>query len=411
MINETPLATDIAKEKSEKMNQYHKELKNAFDTEKIIEVDVLEKVKGGFKVSYKDISLFIPVSSYTSQKDIKDEELSKVVGKKLSVKVREYIDEDFGKIINITHKEVAEDRLWTELTTAMKVVAEVKEIVPDKGLVTHLENGLRAFIPISHISRERIEDVESYISVGDVVSGEIIELNKSTGKIIVSLRNAPSKHLNDFFDTHNVGDKVKGKLNNIQKTRAYFTIAPNVSGSVKMSEVSWTLKNIKFNDFFEADKEYDFEIINMDRDNLFIDLSYKNTQPDNWKEITDKYEIGYTYPGLVVFIPPNGRGAYISVNGEIDGLMPSKYAPALYNKNKPLFKAKEVIQVKLVEKNEKTYTLTFESALKQDYSFDKDKSPSYSPMEHTGKNLSKPEVIKNLTLADLLSENSKKALK
>jgi len=410
MLDETQisqLATDAAKEKHEKLNQSYAELKDAFETEKIIEVDVLDKVKGGFKVSYNGIPIFLPTVLYTSKRDLTDEELFKIVGKKLPIKVKEYTDSGFGKEIKINHKDVIEDQLWKDISVGTKVEINIKSIIDKKGVLVNLINGLEAFIPISLIARERIEDISNYVAVGDKINGgEIIEVNRATNKIIVSLRNAPSKHLNSFFDNYKIGDRVTGKLRNIIKTRAFFTISPNIDGSVKMSEVSWTRRNINFNDFFESDKEYDFEIKNLDRDNQFIDLSYKKTQPDNWQEIANKYEEGYTYSAVVEFIPPNGSGVDVSVNNEIDGFMPKQRAGALYNGNKPTFKAKDVIQVKLVEKNEKTRVFFFESAIKQVNPFD-----LMGTSVATGKNISKPEVIKNFTLADLLSDSSKKALK
>ena len=411
MANEmqlSQLATDAAKEKNKKLNQLYAELKNLFDTGKSVEMEVMDKLKGGFKVFYKDIPLFLPFSLYSSKRDVADEELSNVVGKKLIVKVTEYFDTEYGKKIVVNHKEAIEDKLWAEIGIGKKIEAKVKAIIDGKGVIVILHNGLEAFMPMSYISRERIDEVSSYIAIGDVVKGEVVEINKETNRIIYSLRNAPSKHLNAFFDAHNVGDKVTGKLKSIGNTRAFFTIAPNIDGSLKMSEISWTRRNIEFNDFFEGDKEYEFEIINLDRDNQDIGLSYKKTQPDNWQEIVNKYEKGHTYSAIVEFIPPNSKGAVVSINNEIDGFMPKQRAVALYNDNKPAFKAKDVIQVKLVEKDLKTRLLIFESALKQVNPYDQ--MGTSAPVA-SGKKLSKPESIKNFTIADLLSDSSKKALK
>lgn len=411
MVNEThipKLATDIAKEKSEKLNKSYKDLKDVFNTGNTVEVKIIEKVGGGFKVSYNEIvSLYLPISLYTSNRNITEEELLAVVGNKIPVKVKEYSEEEFGKVIKINHKEVIDDKLWSEIVVNSKTEAVIKRVLP-QGAIIELPNGLEGFIPISHIAREHIDDINGYVTEGEVVKGDIVEVNRNNKRIVVSLRNAPSKHLIEFFDAHNIGNVVKGKLKNIMPSRAYFTIAPNIDGVVKSSEVSWTRKHIRLNDFFEADKEYDFEIINLDRDNQYIGLSYRKILPDNWKEISDKYTEGYTYPAVIEFIPTNNRGAEISVNNEIDGFMPKNLASALYSNNRPTFKANDVIQVKLVEKNEKSRSFIFESAIKQLNPYD---DTDGFTSKTTGKNLSTPEVIKNFSFADLLSESSKKALK
>jgi small subunit ribosomal protein S1 len=409
MSNETAtqVTTDAAKKKAEKLKQIYQELKNAFETGKTIDIEVLGKVKNGFKTSYKDFSLFLPLINYTSNRNITDEELSAIVGKTIPVKVKEYSDGEFGKIIQINHREIIEDKLWAEIQNNTETEAIVKAIIAKKGVVVNLPNGLEGFIPISYISFDHISDISSFIAVGDTIKGEIFEVDKSKKRIIISLLKKSDNPLNIFYDTYNVGDRIKGKLKSVVRSRAYFNIAPNVDGTLKMSEVSWTRRNVKFTDFFESNKEYEFEIINLDRDNRFIDLSYKRTQPDNWQEIAKKYEIGYTYRAVVEFIPPNGRGAEVSVNNEIDGFMPKQSSLALYNGNKPTFKAKDVIQVKLVGKNADTHSFIFEAALKQVNIYDEIGTSTPTNKQ----NISTPEVVKNFTLADLLSDSSKKALK
>jgi ribosomal protein S1 len=125
-------------------------------------------------------------------------------------------------------------------------------------------------------------------------------------------------------------------------------------------------------------------------------------------EIANKYQKSFTYSAVVEYIPPNGRGAEVTINNEIDAFMPKPRAAALYNGNKPTFKAKDVIQIKIFSIDEEQHSLLVESALRQEtpYSFeDRDKKQST-----TSKSTPPKEKVRNFTFADLLSESSKNAL-
>lgn len=111
-----------------------------------------------------------------------------------------------------------------------------------------------------------------------------------------------------------------------------------------------------------------------------------------------------TYSAVVEYIPPTGRGAELTINKELDAFMPKPRAGALYNGNKPTFKTKDVIQVKVFNKDAEKHSILVESALKQEgnYSRDEDKPKNMQRAQPTKHN--------SFTLGDLLSESSKKAL-
>jgi len=90
------------------------------------------------------------------------------------------------------------------------------------------------------------------------------------------------------------------------------------------------------------------------------------------------------------------------INNEIDAFMPKQRAAGLYNGNKPNFKSKDVIQIKIFSMDADLHSILCESALRQDT----DKPTLTSTKASTTK-----EKFSNFSLADLLSDNSKKALK
>ena len=124
-------------------------------------------------------------------------------------------------------------------------------------------------------------------------------------------------------------------------------------------------------------------------------------------EVAAKYQKGLTYSATVEYIPPNGRGADVTINNELDAFMPKQRAAALYNGNKPTFKVKDVIQIKIFIMDSEQHSILVESALRQETNYNiNERDTSFSSQKISNSS----EKVRNFTFADLLSASSKKAL-
>ena len=409
LTQQVQLTTETAINKQNQIKQAYNNLKIAFETKKPVEVELIEKNKNGFKCLFEGVPLFLLFINYFSKKENLSEELiDSLIGTKIPVKIMEFYEDEFGKVIKINHKEVLEDKKWETVTSGMTIEVTVKSLVPDRGIAVETQNGLNGFITISNISRQRVTVLEDFVNVGDIVNAKILEINREKDRLFLSMKDIPSPQLIDFFDTHTIGQRVKGTVETIANALVFVNIGHNITGRVRIREVSWTRKHINLSDYFEINKEYEFEIINLSKDTNLIDLSYKATQPNNWCEIANTFKKNIIYYAVVEYIPPNGRGVELTLNNVIDAYLPKQRADALYNGNKPTFKAKDTIQVKIFNIDDEKRSILVESALKRDSDFMNRESEinDYSKNKILNKNR-----ITNFTFADLLSESSKKSLK
>lgn len=97
---------------------------------------------------------------------------------------------------------------------------------------------MEAFVPISYIHNQRVNKIEDFINVGDKVKGEIVEIDRSNRRIIVSLKKVASEKVNEFFDTAAIGDKIKGTVETITSAVVFFSISSEITGIVRAREVS-----------------------------------------------------------------------------------------------------------------------------------------------------------------------------
>lgn len=101
-----------------------------------------------------------------------------------------------------------------------------------------LSCGLEAFIPVSFIHNQRVNNIEDFVTVGDTVKGEIVEIDRANNRVIISLKAVPSEKVLQFFDNTAIGDKVKGRAESITNSMVFFNIAPEVTGVLRTREVS-----------------------------------------------------------------------------------------------------------------------------------------------------------------------------
>jgi ribosomal protein S1 len=244
-----------------------------------------------------------------------------------------------------------------------------------------------------------------------VLKANVLTIEKERSRLTLTLKNLANPNWEDFFETTKIGDKVKGKIKSIKRFGAFVEIAPNVVGFLKSNEISWTMRDVDINNLFSVGQEIETEIHEIDKAKEQINLSYRRLQPNNWKEIADKYEKNLEYSAVVKFIPPNDSGAVVSLNNEIDGFMPAQKMKALYTGKKPNFKAGDVVQVKIMEKDYEKYSLLFESAIKPENPFVSAEGNDFS--NNRNRNAvatAETKGTNNYTFADLLSESSKNNL-
>ena len=109
--NLSEITTDTAKEKQQIINRSYKEMHEVSLSQTPIEVEITEATRGGLKCTYNGIPLYMPYNYYSSKRGpLPQEEMDSLIGTKILVKVKEYSEDEFGKIIKISHREVVEDK-------------------------------------------------------------------------------------------------------------------------------------------------------------------------------------------------------------------------------------------------------------------------------------------------------------
>jgi len=197
------------------------------------------------------------------------------------------------------------------------VTATVSNIEP-YGVFVDLGEDLEAFLHVSEISWDKnVKHPKDYLSNGEEINVEVIEIDKEGRRLRVSLKNLLPKPMDAFTAEHRVGDVVKGTVTSITDFGAFVKVGP-VEGLLHNQEVSWDKsKNAKSE--LNVGDEVEVKIIKIDRDAGKISLSKKALEDSPIAAYAQDHKRGTIVTGTVK--DKKDFGVFIALDDNVDALI------------------------------------------------------------------------------------------
>lgn len=331
-------------EKKEVLDAVFNELKQIKEQNGVIEVEVTSRIKGGLRVVYKDLQLFLPASHFTIKRTPTEEELQDSIGNKFTVNIHEVQELEEGRrAVIVTRKNLLVNDFWSNIEVGQTVKGKITSIA-SFGVFVDI-GGVEGLIHVSRLSQVHVDDPSKLYKKGDVIEAKVVDINKETNKIALSRKELEPSPWAGIEEEFAVGSVKKGIVRRITDFGAYIELKPGIDGLLRTPEISWT-KRIKHpSEVFAAGQEIDIAILAVNPEKQTISLSYKQTITNPWEELAAKYPIGTEVTGTVAQVMP--QGVIISVADEVDGFMPkSKIRNAQKGKKIP-YEVGDSIQVKV----------------------------------------------------------------
>lgn len=191
--------------------------------------------------------------------------------------------------------------------------------VTSYGANVDLETGVSGVVHLSEIDWKYVEKPSTVFKKYMVLPLKVLKIDKEIHLIFLSRKRTLPNPWDEVDKFYQIGSTVKGKVTKIRDFGAFIKLDKGIEGFVPVSEIDWN--RIKHpNEKLKKDEEYEFEIINIDKDKLQLTLSKKRLLSDPWLEIKKKYPVGTLAEGKVVNI--TNFGAFIRLEDNIDGLVP-----------------------------------------------------------------------------------------
>lgn len=276
----------------ETMKDYEKELEASF--RKINEGDVIQ----GTVISVNEEEVSLDLKYYT-QGIIKAADMSDDPGFSVlnDVKIGDVIEASVVKMddgqgnILLSRKEANAELAWDVLNKYLEektaLTVKVNGVV-NAGVIAYVE-GIRGFIPASHLALSYVEDLNTY--QGKELTVRVITVDKEKKKLVLSAKEILREQEKEAHD-HKIamlvpGTVMEGTVESLQPYGAFVDLKDGLSGLVHISQISQ--KRIKKpSEVLNVGDKVKVKILNTD--NGKISLSIKAATEEKEVEETERID-------------------------------------------------------------------------------------------------------------------------
>jgi small subunit ribosomal protein S1 len=307
----------LSKEKAEKVRIWE-DVERAYNEGLIIRGRVIERIKGGLKVDI-GVSAFLP----GSQIDVRPvKNLDSLKGKEIECRVIK-LNRKRGNIV-LSRKSVIESEHARRKAFTLEVLREDAEVrgtvknITDYGVFIDL-GGIDGLLHVTDLSWGRVNHPSELFKVGDEITVKVLKYDREKERVSLGYKQLQPDPWTLVPDQYFPGVRVAGKVVNITDYGAFIELAPGVEGLVHVSEMSWSKRVKHPSKVLQLGQDVEAVVLDVDLENRRISLGLKQTEPDPWTTLAERYAINSVISGRVRNL--TDFGAFIEVEEGIDGLV------------------------------------------------------------------------------------------
>ncbi|HEX4793824.1 MAG TPA: S1 RNA-binding domain-containing protein [Humisphaera sp.] len=288
------------------------------DVGAIVEGMVTGMNKGGLELEIKGIRAFMPAG----QVDLYfNRDISVFIGQKMIAEVTQVDKQAHNLIVSrrrILEREKEEHR--------QKTMAELGEGQIRRGIVRSVTDfgafvdlgGVDGLIHISEMSHRRGRHPNEFVKIGDLVESKVLKIDKETGKISLSLKQASADPWTGAETRYATGTELTGRVTKIEPFGAFIEVEESIEGLLPISEMSW--QRIRHpSDIVKVGDTIKLVVINIDPAARKLSFSLKQAGPNPWATAKEKYPVDAIVSGNVTRLVD--FGAFVELEPGLEGLV------------------------------------------------------------------------------------------
>ncbi len=307
----------LSRDKATKIRVWD-EIKNAFEKNEPIKGVVKERVKGGLSVDI-GVQAFLP-GSQVDLRPLRD--LDKFVGKTMLFNVLKYDRKRSNVVLSrrtiLERERESEKKNTLENLQEGKIVEGVIKNITDYGMFIDL-GGIDGLLHVTDISWGRITRPADHFTKGSKITVIVISFDRVKERVSLGLKQLTENPWLTIAEKYPVGSIVPGKVVSITDYGAFVELEPGVEGLIHVSEMFWTREIRHPSKVLSVDETIDVMVIDINQESKRISLGLKQTTPNPWEAIKQKYPEGTIIKGVIKNI--TNFGIFIGVEEGIDGLV------------------------------------------------------------------------------------------
>lgn len=307
----------LSKRKADRIREWEKII-NTHAEGDVVKGNVVRKIKGGLLVNI-GVNVFLPAS----QVDIRrPPDIGLYIDREIECVILK-IDEARRNIVVSRRKLIEEQRenlkrdLLEQLIEGDTRKGVVKNIA-DFGAFVDL-GGIDGLLHITDMSWGRISHPTDMVKIDDEIEVKVLNIDREREKIALGLKQLTSSPWDGVEAKYPVSDRVTGEVVNVMTYGAFVKLEDGIEGLVHISEMSWTKRINHPTELVQIGDEVEVVVLGINKDKQEISLGMKQTQPNPWDNVTEKYPEEAKVTGTVRNL--TNYGAFIELEEGVDGLL------------------------------------------------------------------------------------------
>jgi len=284
-----------------------------------VTVTVKEKVRGGVVAELDGVRAFIPAS----QLDLRRiPNLDAYVGQQLLVKIIEFHRKK-GRVL-LSRRAVLEEKQKKAKEAFLKslepgqVVEGTVVDVTDFGAFVNL-GPVDGLVHRSEITWGRFHHPREVLRKGQKVRAQVVSVDPEKERVNLSIKALIPDPWSTVAEKYPVGTRVRGKVVGLTPFGAFVEVEPGLEGLIHISELSWTKRPKHPSEVVKEGDEVEAVVLRLDPAERRLSLGLKQTQPDPWQQLVEKYPPGTVVKGKVTGV--TDFGVFVELEPGMEGLV------------------------------------------------------------------------------------------
>ncbi len=282
-----------------------------------------QAVPVGFQVDLAPgLTAFVPLS----QIDMYPAPPESYIGSRLEFRI-ERIEEkgrSQNKNIVVNRRKLLEERLQNKQKDFFAnhkvgdvVRGQVRSFV-DFGAFIDL-GGFSGLLHVMNMAWHSVKKPANCVKLGEELDLQICDLDSEKKKIGLSLKALRENPWDNAADKYQLEKVVEGRVVRLQTYGAFVELEPGVEGLIHVSEMSW-LKQIKHpKEVLGIGDQVKVQVLEFNLEAQRIRLGLRQTQPNPWLSIAERYPVGTRLTLKVKNVIKSG--AFLVLEEGIDGFL------------------------------------------------------------------------------------------
>jgi small subunit ribosomal protein S1 len=295
------------------------ELEKAYRDGTPVKGKIAERVKGGLRVDVDGVAAFLP----GSQVDIRPiRNLESLRGQEIEALVIK-LNRKRSNVV-LSRKAILEQEnegkkgeTLNALEEGIIVEGQIKNLT-DYGAFVDL-GGIDGLLHVTDMSWGRLQNPGEMFRVGENVQVKVLKFDKDRERVSLGFKQLLPDPWESVTERFPIGQRMQGKIASVTDYGAFIELEPGVEGLVHVSEMTWSKRMKHPSKLVQPGENVEVEVLGVDPKNRRISLGMKQTQPNPWESLPERFHVGDRVRGRVRNL--TDFGAFVEVEDGVDGLV------------------------------------------------------------------------------------------